>query len=463
MLSSVIKVVTLLSVILLPVSVFSRPVLVNPFQKIINTRVTSEEETKIVATTLSVLKNFMARKNVPGCAMAIVHRNKVIYEGGHGVRSVKTGEPMTPGTVFQLGSLSKPVSTALIQYLINEGVLSLNDRFASPEDILPPEAHNVTLRHILTHSTGIPRFGLNALIESERYNREELFKRLTRITPKESAGKIYDYNNLVFSLSALMVEDKTSLSFPKALKKYLFHPLNMHTASATLEDLLRVPNRAYPHQKDSKKQYHAVSYRKGYYEAAPGGGINASLRDMEQFLMMQLGHRKDFLTKESLDLFHTPHMHAKDIFERNPKNVHRFRDSFYGIGWRILDYEGHKIVFHGGWVKGFINIILFVPEKEMGIVLLQNAETALPWVVGMTFADAVLGLKGHAWDQSMGKKTSSSAVEKKTHFMMQHPPKAMSVMRKQRKLAKFSRKLVARAKPGKLQKIQKKTSKTMHT
>lgn len=456
------KILLFLNFSMLFYDAWARPVSFNPFQSIVKTIVTPTEEQKIVDKTLSTLRDFMARKNVPGCAMAIVHRNKVIYEGGFGVRSMNTGAPITPQTVFQLGSLSKPVSTALIQYLINEGLLSLNDRFENPEDILPPEAHNVTLRHILTHSTGIPRFGLNALIESERYEREELLKRLTRITPKETAGQMYDYNNLVFSLAALMVEHKTNLSFPKALKKYLFSPLHMHTASATMEGLLEVENHASPHQKDSKRQYHAVKYRKGYYQAIPGGGINASLRDMEQFLLMQLGHKQDFLPKESLDLLHTPHMHAKDVFEKNQSNINRFRSSFYGIGWRILDYEGHKIVFHGGWVKGFINIILFVPEKEMGIVILQNAETSLPWVVGMTFADAVLGLKGHIWEKKSTKKTSNAPISTKNKPIL-HPSKAMSFVRKQRKLTKFSRKLMARAKPGKGYKATKNSSKVMRT
>lgn len=439
----------------------ARPVTFNPFQNIAKTVVTPQEEQKIVDKVLVTLRDFMARKSVPGCAMAIVHRNKVIYEGGFGVRSLNTGAPITPETVFQLGSLSKPVSTALIQYLINEGVLSLDDRFENPEDILPPDAHNVTLRHILTHSTGIPRFGLNALIESERYDRDDLLKRLTYVKPKETAGQMYDYNNLVFSLAALMVEHKTNLSFPDALKKYLFTPLRMHTASATMEGLLSVQNHASPHQKDNKKQYHAVKYRQGYYQAVPGGGINASLRDMAEFLKMQLGHNEDFLPKESLDLLHTPHMHAKDVFEKNPRNVNRFRSSFYGIGWRILDYEGHKIVFHGGWVKGFINIILFVPEKEMGIVILQNAETSLPWVVGMTFADAVLGLEGHVWEKQSAKKGATTMISPKIPVL--HPSKAMSFVRKQRRLSKFSRKLMARAKPGKNYKAPKNSSKVMRT
>jgi beta-lactamase class C len=210
----------------------------------------------------------------------------------------------------------------------------------------------------------------------------------------------------------------------------------MHTASATMEDLLESPNRASPHQKDAHGKYHAVKYRKGYYEAAPGGGINASLRDMEHFLMLQLGHKGDFLPKEIMDLVHTPHMHAKDVFEKNPRNINRFRSSFYGIGWRILDYEGHKIVFHGGWVKGFINIILFIPEKDIGIVVLQNAETSLPWVVAMTFADTVLGVEGRIWEKPSGAKKV---------LALTRPTKALKHMQQQRKLMKTSRKLISKA------------------
>ncbi len=361
----------------------------------------------------------MQRKGTPGLAVGVVSGGKVLFAKGYGVKNLDTKAPITPKTVFQLGSVSKALSGTLVGILVHMGKLNLNTTLKNylPHYTFGHEA--ITLSHVVTHTTGIPRKGFNALIESEKKTRDEIHTQIARTPLSEDPG-VYDYHNAVFSLIDPIIERNLGIDFESALKTYLFDPLGMTSSSASHDALLACHDRAFPHKKAKMGHVACKSYRTGYYEVKPAGGINSNLEDMLKFLNAQLGYEPSTLNKTTLSLIHTPRTHAKDIFLRNPINKKRFKASSYGIGWRVLDYKGYKIVFHGGWLKGFINIMAFIPEKDVGIVILQNAETSAPWVITMNFLDDVLGHPETNWDThspaappaNTGKKEKASKAAK---------------------------------------------------
>jgi len=347
----------------------------------------------------------------------------------YGVRSLNTRALVTKDTVFQLGSVSKTLAGTLMGVLLQKGQLHLDKPLAAylPNFGYAPES--LKLRHVLTHSTGLPRFGFNSLIESERHGRDAIFERLGRTEAVCAPGECYDYHNTAYALTAPVVEHVTGQSFEEALTKHVLIPLGMARSSASYEKLIIHENRAYPHQKMKTGYIQCSKYRMGYYQVAPAGGVNASLNDMMSLLHALMGHRPDVLSAETLALMHTPYIAAKDIFEKNPTSVNRFRSSSYGLGFRILDYEGHKIIFHGGWIKGFINILAFMPEKNIGVVILQNAETSFPWKMAMSFFDKVLGIEGRSWDtrpklQKIAHKKGKSKTQLKRTKGVVHKAKA---------------------------------------
>lgn len=347
---------------------------------------------------------------IPGFAAGVIHKGNVVMKKLYGVRSLATGEVIEPHTVFQLGSVSKTLTGALMGVLLQKQMIHFEkpiSPYVSNFDYCP---ETLTLKHVLTHTSGLPRFGFNSLIESEQHSRDGIFNRLARATPLCEPGMCYDYHNAAFGLVAPVVEKVTSQSFEDSLHSHVFEPLDMKTASASHQSLLEAENRASPHQK-TKTGYTACSkYRHGYYEVAPAGGVNASLEDMLKFLNAMMGHRPDIIKPDILQVLHTPYTPAKDLFEKNPGNINRFKSSSYGIGFRIVDYEGHRIIFHGGWVKGFINIIAFMPEKDIGLVILQNAETAFPWTMAMSFFDKVIGIEGRVWEKAPLRAKKSTQV-----------------------------------------------------
>lgn len=351
------------------------------------------------------------KKGIPGFAAGVVYQGKTVWIITKGVRSSETKEPVTHETVFQLGSVSKPIAGTLIGVLLQNKKITLEDRVRThipdfiqkQEEPITQHIDSLTIKHLLTHTSGIPRFGFNALIEKE-IPQDEIFSRLLRSRNVTPPGTSYDYHNVAYALQSLVVENVTGMSYNQALKTLVLDPLMMIGTTASLEGLMASPNRASPHIKTEKGFKVCKKYSKGYYTVAPAGGINSNVKDMCTFLGAHMGHRLDVLSSNTLQTLHTPYTYAKDIFEKNPGNTERFKGAFYGIGWRILVYQGHKIIFHGGWVRGFINIIAFIPDKQIGIVILQNADTSFPWVMAMTFFDKILGIEGRRWEKESPMK-----------------------------------------------------------
>lgn len=399
------------------------------------------------------------KKNIPGFAAAIVYKGKVQKTICYGVRSLNDKAPITPQTVFTLGSVSKAITGTFLSTFLTKGTANLNTPLSYyiphlNNTVRHPHGdytHTMTLHHVLTHTTGIPRAGFNALIESDKHHDTALRHYFLRARDRFGApssknapaiykpGYVYDYHNVGFALTEPVIHNITGQSFDQAITQYFFQPLGMKTASASLPGLLKFKNRAAGHQKN-KKGYSTKDYRWGYFQIPSAGGINASLLDMCAFLKAVLGHAPHVLSKQALAQIYTPYTHAPDMWTRNPVNRTRFNGSFYGLGWRILDYHGHKIVFHGGWVRGFINIVMMIPAYDVGIVILQNAETSFPWISAMRFVDAVLGIQGVEWDPKASKKshapTAAAPIKpQKPHPQKHHPkrtlPKPLQHMRSQ--------------------------------
>lgn len=358
----------------------------------------SKNISSILAQYEKYLDKTIKDKKAPGCAIAIVYKNQVIFMKGYGVRRLGKPDKIDADTVFQLGSVSKPVASTLVAVLQNQGLLNINDPV---DDYLPKFALKGTkdpkalkIKHVLSHSTGLSRAGFNNMIES--HSSHACIIRALQTTPvRFPIGKRYDYNNAMYSLIGEITMSATRRSFQENLTNYLLKPLNMSRTSSTFQGLMRTENRACPHVRHGKKSLHACqTYSQGYYTVAPAGGINSSVRDMATFLKAQMGAFPGVLDKKILSRLHQPiiptpkqNLGSYDGPRENIKNAH------YGLGWRLIDFNDRKLVFHGGWLKGFTNFIAFIPEEQIGIVVLHNAENKFSSKVAMRFFDIYLGIR----------------------------------------------------------------------
>lgn len=355
---------------------------------VINPSVVAASDKMIVTQqTVAAIDHFiqaeLQQKKVVGCAVAIVDHGNIIFMKSYGVLKQGKKERINKNTLFQLGSISKSITATLIAKLVKNKYLELD---MPAWKFTPSIAPQTTLRHILSHTTGYNRQEWNQKIEAAT-PRPVLLKALTE-TPN-IPGQNFDYHNLAFSLVEDAVSTTMNDSFHSVLKSTLLTPLGMKDTTVGSMDFAYTPNFASPHQKNNKgllypSKKHSSTYHKSVCSA---GGINSSIKDMAVFLQLQLGYKSDFLTTDDLGDFHIDHIEAPDALKWLKTNSNKPIQSYYGLGWRSVDYDAERIVFHGGWLKGFTNFLGFIPQRKVGIVILNNSEGSFSQRVAFTFFD----------------------------------------------------------------------------
>ena len=314
-------------------------------------------------------------KKIPGCAVAIIDHDKIVYMNAFGVKKISKGKKGTPinlDTVFQLGSISKPITATLVAILQKQGLLNVDE---AAQSHLPWINKDTTIRHLLSHTSGYARTGWNTKIE-QNTPRISLINDLSA-HPQTAPGETFDYHNLAFSLLEDILAHTTKTPFENLLRRYLFTPIGMANASCGHAPFAQNENKAWPHQVNKKGVLVPSSSLSQFYHAhvPSAGGINANIRDMANFLLLQLNGITDLINTEDLSPFHTPIAQTTDAsgwFKKEAAGAEI--KTWYGLGWRILDIDRQRIVFHGGWLKGFVNFLAFLPDRKVGIVILHNSE-----------------------------------------------------------------------------------------
>lgn len=341
----------------------------------------------------------MATGHVVGMATALVHRGEVLSARGHGVTDSNSRQPVDPDTVFRLASLTKGITGSAAALLVREGFIQW-DEPVSP--LLPQFAlgnadstAEATVRDVLSHRMGLAFNSLDRMLEADALYHDLVA--LLRDQPLRCpVGDCYGYQNIAFSLIGDVTFSTSGEFFPYAVERRLFVPLGMTRSTFGLDALTLDNNWARPHTREGQ-HFAALFPKPTYYRVLPAAGANASIDDMARWAIAQLGHRPDVLPDEVLEEIHAPEVDTPGEIERVPWRVARVRHASYGLGWRVYDYSGHRLIFHGGAVQGFRGMIALLPEQDFGVVVLWNNEAAVPSGLVPTVIDRVLGFQPVDW------------------------------------------------------------------
>ena len=336
---------------------------------------------------------------IAGLAVAVVKDDKVLLQRGIGYADAKAGLKVTPDTVFRLASLSKAFASATAAILINDGAFSWDTTVASlvpAFELIDADASGkLTVRDVLSQRVGLPHNTYDRMIEAnEPY--PLLVDRLKEVPMTCDVGECYGYQNVTYSLIGDVIYATTGDFFTHQVEKRLFRPLGMTTASYGREGLESSASWARPHLR-ARGGWVPFENKDGYYHVAPAAGINASIRDMTQWLIAQMGGRPDVLSAAELETLHTPQVDTPHERRVAPWRRTRVSESQYALGWRVFDYAGETLIFHAGYVKGYHSMIAFFPRTRFGTVMLWNCETALPSGLLPMLLDRYLGLSEVDW------------------------------------------------------------------
>ena len=345
------------------------------------------------------LDGLESSSDVSGLAVAVIKDDKVLLERGVGYANASTREPVTANTVFRLASLSKAFATAMAALMVQDGVITWDTKIAN---VLPTfsladvnASQKVTVADILSHRVGLPHNTYDRMLEADEPY-ELLVTRLSEVPMACPVGDCYGYQNIAFSLIGDVTYAVTGDFFYHEVETHIFHPLGMETATYGRDALEGTKSWARPHRR-AGRGWIPFTPNEAYYHVPPAAGVNASIRDMEQWLIAQMGGRPDVLSPAVLEELHEPRVATDRERSSTPWRRGRLLNAQYALGWRVYDYAGQTLIFHAGAVQGYRAMIAFLPKYRFGAVMLWNCESAAPSGLMPMLMDRYLGLPEVNW------------------------------------------------------------------
>lgn len=342
---------------------------------------------------LRSIEALLEANDIPGAALTIVTKDEVIRTYTWGLRDVELQDVVNDDTVFRIASMSKTFAGTAIGMLVEESLLDLDrtvESFFPGMRLGNGYSHNkITVRHVASQSTGLmPHAYSNLLDDGLRF--ENIKMRVHQIPAVCKPGVCYGYQNVVFSLLQDVVEMTSTTPYPNFLRANIFEPLGMRDSSVGLEAFLDGDNVSRPHRLVRGK-WRTTSTNSAYYSVAAAAGVNATINDMGVWVRAHLGAFPQVLSRAMLAEIHGPVVESptRNYFNR----WEGMESAHYGTGWRVFDMFGTRVVHHGGGVRGYRSEMALVPEEDIGMVLMINAESNIINEVVPLFVKHILSVK----------------------------------------------------------------------
>jgi CubicO group peptidase (beta-lactamase class C family) len=335
----------------------------------------------------------MAQTGVPGVAVAVVYQDEVVYSKGFGVREVGRPDAVDPDTVFQVASVSKPVASTVVAGVVGSKAIAWDDPVVrhDPSFALkdPYVTANASFADLLSHRSGL-HTGAGDLLEDLGFDQGYIFSKLDQ-QPLDAFRASYNYSNFGYTEGGAAAAVAAGKSWEDLAQSTLFGPLGM-TASSYRHDVYRArADRAALHVRvgDPAAKTWQAKYDREPDAEAPAGGLSSSVRDMAQFIRLQLGagtvEGKQVIDAAALQQTRVPHslLHAATLPDAPSQS--------YGLGWNVsTDTRGRlKIDHSGAFALGAATNVAVLPVEQLGIVTLTNGEpVGAPEAINNAFFDA---------------------------------------------------------------------------
>jgi CubicO group peptidase (beta-lactamase class C family) len=330
-----------------------------------------------LAVRLSAIEKAVETKrnelHVAGAALAIVKDDRIIYSKGFGLRDIDARLPVTPQTLFAIGSCTKAFTAMAALISQEQGKLSLTD---PPRKYLPyfklqdPDLDaRVTLADLLSHRTGLMAYTdipwITGVLRSD-----QVIQAMANAKPTAKLGEKFQYNNVMFLAAGECVATAQGTSYANVIHRLIFAPLGMHASDLSIREMQRTPDHASGYDAPERDKPLRRLPMRDLSNIAPAGAINSNVTDMARWIRLMLGggaiDGKRLITEQSYKELVSPHMAAG-------------ANSSYGYGWVLDTWHGHRQIWHNGGIDGFNAHLAMLPDEHLGFILLTNiSESELP-------------------------------------------------------------------------------------
>ena len=301
------------------------------------------------------IKTEMQKQKIPGVSLAVVKDGKPLIVKGYGLANVEHQVAVKPETIFQSGSVGKQFTATAVMMLVEDGKISLDEKIAKYLGEVPETWANITVRHLLSHTSGMTDYPQDFDFRRD-YTEDEILKRAKEIPVAFKPGEKWQYSNLGYVTLGIIISKVTGKFYGEFLQERIFKPLGMTTARI-LNEADIVPNRAagYRLVKGELKNQDWVSPT---VNTTADGSLYLTALDMikwdEGLAMGKL------LKKTSFDEMWTP-------VKLNDGKTHP-----YGFGWAVRSVNGLRVIEHGGAWQGFKAHIARFPENKLTVIVFAN-------------------------------------------------------------------------------------------
>jgi CubicO group peptidase (beta-lactamase class C family) len=325
--------------------------------------------------------------HIPGMALAVVKDDEVILTYGFGNASVEKETPVTPETIFAIGSSTKAFTSTLVGMLVDEGKMDWDDPVTQ---YLPYFQMNVdsdnesdepTLRDVLSHRTGFTRMSL--LFASGQIPIEEVLLDATKAEPYVPFREKWYYSNVMYMSAGVAAGEADDTDWDTLVTERIFEPLGMNSTTTSVTQAENDSRLASGYLWDEDLQAYEYKPMRNVDNIGPSGAINSNVIDMAQWLRLQL-NRGEYEGRRLIS--------EENLRETWTTQIDITENVGYGMGWMIREWEGQPVIEHGGNVDGFSAQVAMLPESDLGFVLLTNASVSpLPSLAINMVWDTLLG------------------------------------------------------------------------
>ncbi|WP_347840521.1 serine hydrolase domain-containing protein [uncultured Draconibacterium sp.] len=362
----------------------------------------------------SILEQNLKQSGTVGAAAVVTYKGKVALVKCFGVRKAGEKAPVNANTVFRLASVSKSVTGVLAGILDDENIIKLDDKVV---DYIPGFelkdkecTDQLKVRHLLSHTSGLIPHAYDLMVE-DKVPLEKIIERLNQVDITAPPGELYGYQNVVYSIYDPITKAKTQKSFESVMKEKVFSPFGMTDASMNFEAFKNNKNKAFPHYNQGHNRYKPMRLNDRYYSTAPAAGVNASINDMANFLATLTDDNSEVFNASARQTVFTPQVNSplkRTYFRSWGREVKSKR---YSLGWRIIDYKGREVAYHGGYVLGYKAEIALCDEEDIGIAILSNSPNSATAKNIPTFLSLLFDYKDSV---ALKEKKDNAASENKS-------------------------------------------------
>lgn len=358
------------------------------------------ENTQLVST--EEISALMEAWQVPGLGLGIVHQGNVLYSGGIGKRDVAQDLAMTEQTVIPIGSTTKTFTSMALGMLADEGLFDWDTPvrqyvpwFQMYDDTI---TNRVTGRDLLSHRTGVAGHDLQAALNTK--TRKELVESIRYLQPNSDFRTRLQYQNQMVALAGYVIEALTGMTWEQFIQTRVFDKLGMDRSVFTLEEMQSFDEYSKPYLLGAEG-LQETNYIP-IVSNAPAGAINSTVEDMTSYLQLLLAkgsYKGEALVSEAqLTQAQTAQMLGSPYYW----SLDEFQATNYGLGWFVDIYRGHTMLSHGGNTRGFSSLMTILPEQEIGIIALSNANVNfMIYALTYTIADRILGVEAPDWSSKI--------------------------------------------------------------